>query len=67
MLLFKLNIHMIEGDGMDLINCKCFAPLYIHFNYYEDKGIFISVPCNNGLDVIIFIFNLFANAKRLIF
>jgi hypothetical protein len=45
------------GDGIDLINCKCLAPLFLQLSLFVGRGMFIKVPDKNGLHETMFNFN----------
>ena len=51
-------------EGMDLINCICFAPLLLHFKRAAGMGILMSVPANKGLLDTTFIPNYSALSKN---
>jgi len=50
--------------GMDLTNCRCLAPLFLHLSLDAGIGIFMRLPFNKGLFEITLIFKFSAVSRR---
>jgi hypothetical protein len=48
-LLWPTKVQTKLSLGIDLINWRCFAPLFLHFSLDAGMGMFIRLPFNNGL------------------
>jgi hypothetical protein len=44
-----MSVQTNALEGIDLINCRCLAPLLLHFKREAGIGILMSVPDNKGL------------------
>jgi len=53
----------MDSAGIDLKNCKCFAPKNWHLNISDGNGTYISVPPIKGDDITRLTFNYLATDK----
>lgn len=53
-------MHIKDEDGIDLISCKCFAPLFRQLSLFDGSGILTRLPLNKGLHDTILIFKFSA-------
>ncbi len=58
--LWPMREHTKAGDGIDRTNCKCLAPLFLHFSLLFGRGMFIKLPLSNGLQETTLIFKAYA-------
>ena len=58
------NVHTKAFVGIDLMNCKCLAPLFLQRNLSAGKGIFMRDPFKIGEQDTTFISNASAVSNR---